>query len=395
MKKRVIFMIINMNVGGTERALLNMIAEMPKEKYDVTILMLEKYGGFLDSIPEWVHQKYLNGYNEIKDILSTPPKEVVKKHVRMGFILQGFRLLILFFLAKVFKKRSILFKYLLKDIPDFKNEYDTAIAYAGPMDFISYFVIHKINAKRKIQWIHFDVTKIGFNESFAKATYQRFDTLYVVSEEAKKKLINKVPILLDKTKVFLNIVSKNRVIKQSIGIGFNDTYNGIRILTVGRLSIEKGQDLAIKVLARLKKEGYKVRWYCIGEGKARKQYEQLIEQYNLRDSFILLGQRSNPYPYMEQCDIYVQPSRYEGYCITLIEARCLGKPIVTTNVNGANEQIIHGNTGLIVKIDDIEMTSALKKLIDNEKLRKKLIKNLYKESVHSTLNCNKHKLIEL
>src|SRR5690625_1055174 len=211
MKKKVLFMIINMNVGGTERALLNMVAEMPKNKYDITIFMLEEYGGFLGSIPVHVHKEYLSGYQNIKEIVHKPLRKVIKRFLKKGHLIKVFNFLIIFFMSKVTKNNSSLFKYILKDYPSLTNEYDVAIAYAGPMDFISYFVVHKINAKRKIQWIHFDVTKIGFNESFAKATYQRFDTLYVVSEEAKKKLINKVPILLDKTKVFLNIVSKNRV----------------------------------------------------------------------------------------------------------------------------------------------------------------------------------------
>src|SRR5690625_1577892 len=132
MKKKVIFMIINMNVGGTERALLNMIAEMPEEKYDITILMLEKYGGFLESIPSRVHLKCLDKYLDIKDILNKPPKEVVKDHLKKGFLMKGLSLFIIYFLSRVLNNKSILFKYLLKDIPSLTNEYDIAIAYAGP-----------------------------------------------------------------------------------------------------------------------------------------------------------------------------------------------------------------------------------------------------------------------
>src|SRR5690625_1093108 len=396
MKKKVIFMIINMNIGGTEKALLSMIDEMPKEKYDITILMLEKYGGFLESIPPRVRKKYLDGFCNMKDILNRPPKEVVKNHLKKGLIIKGLSLFIIYILSKVLNMKSILFKYLLKSIPNLKNKYDIAIAYAGPMDFISYFVIHKIKAVKKIQWIHFDVTKIGFHGKFAEKIYHQFDRLYVVSEEARMKLINKFPTLLDKTKVFFNIVSPNNIISQSKkGHGFNDNFSGIRILTVGRLSVEKGQDLAIKVLAKLRKEGYNVKWYCVGEGGARQQYEKLIDKYNLKDSFVLLGQSSNPYPYMKQCDIYVQPSRYEGYCITLMEAKYFVKPIVTTDVNGAREQIIDGETGLIVKIDKTELVHAIKKLIDDEMLKRRLEDNLSTDSVYSTVNReNLNRLIE-
>lgn len=385
-------MIINMNNGGTERALLNMIAEMPEEKYDITILMLEKYGGFLDFIPERVHREYVHGYSNIKDILNQPPRQVIKKLFAKNSIGSGLKLLFIYLMVKMFKNKGILFKYLLKNIPKFEDKYDIAIAYAGPMDFISYFVIHKIKADRKIQWIHFDVNKIGFNEKFAGDIYKHFDKLFAVSKEAKEKLLNKFPELINKTKVFYNIVSSKTIIDQSMkGNGFNDKYNGLRILTVGRLAPEKGQDIAIDALGMLRKEGYEVRWYCIGEGSARQQYETLIEQYNLKESFILLGKNANPYPYMNQCDIYVQPSRYEGFCITLLEAKSLVKPIVATDVNGVREQITDGETGLIVDIDKDKIVHAIKGIIKDNTLKKRLTNNLFKERFDSSVDCQYEK----
>ncbi len=100
MKKKVIFMIINMNVGGTERALLNMIEEMPEEKYDITILMLEKCGGFLDFIPKRVHQIFLNEYRDMKEILNGTSKEVVKDQFRNGMIIKGIILILIYLLLK-------------------------------------------------------------------------------------------------------------------------------------------------------------------------------------------------------------------------------------------------------------------------------------------------------
>ncbi|MDR7073362.1 glycosyltransferase [Fictibacillus barbaricus] len=386
MKKKILFMVINMNVGGTEKALLNMISEMPREEFDITILMLEKYGGFLDLIPKDVQVKYLEGYNKIKPILNKPPKTTAWNLINEGKVLNGLYLLILHFTSKLIKDRSIIFKYILKNIPDFKNDFDIAVAYAGPMDFISYFIVKKIKAKKKIQWIHFDITKIGFNKHFASKIYNKFDQIFVVSKEAKNKLINAVPTIKGKTDIFFNMVSKNEVFKQSKeGTGFNDNFEGERILTVGRLTNEKGQDLAIKVLVRLIKNGYNVRWYCLGEGSSRTEYEKLIAENNLQNNFILLGSNPNPYPFIDQCDIYVQPSRYEGYCISLIEARILKKPIVTTNVNGVNEQIKNGVTGLVVKIDENELYVAVSKLLKDHKLRNILCSNLLDESIKSSI----------
>jgi len=376
-------MIINMNVGGTERALLNMIAEMPEEKYSITILMLEKHGGFLEQIPTNVHKKYLDGYNNMKDILNKPPRKIVYDYVKKGSIIEGLTLFSIFLMAKVLRNKNILFQYLLKNTPDLKDEYDTAIAYAGPMDFISYFVLHKINAKRKIQWIHFDVMKIGFNRMFADKNYHYFDQIYVVSKEGQSKLVENLPHLSDKIEVFLNYVSPRKLFALAhSGTGFTDQFDGLRILTVGRLCKEKGQDLVIPVMEQLKRSGLNVRWYCIGDGSAKETYEKLIREYDVENDFILLGSKVNPYPYMKQCDIYVQPSRHEGYCITLAEAICFNKPILCTDFTGANEQIKDGETGMVVNFNAQEMVEALDKMIKDVQLRKKFIRNLQ----HNTNN---------
>jgi glycosyltransferase involved in cell wall biosynthesis len=301
MKKKILFMVINMNVGGTEKALLNMIDTMPEDKYDITVLMLEKYGGFINAIPERVNVEYLDGYRETKEILNNPPKTVVLNYLKDLRFIKAIYLMFLFLLSAIYKERSILFNSLLRDKKISQNEYDVAIAYAGPMDFISFFIAKKVNAKKKFQWIHFDVGKIHFNIHFASKMYPLFDKIFVVSDQAKEKLIELLPSIKNKTEKFQNIVDSSKVKKLAEeGVGFSDNFNGIKILTVGRLSKEKGQDLTIPVLAKLKKEGFNVRWYCIGEGAARKEYERMIAKLGLKKDFILLGSNPNPYPFMSQ-----------------------------------------------------------------------------------------------
>jgi glycosyltransferase involved in cell wall biosynthesis len=381
MKKKIIFMLINMNVGGTEKALLNMIDELPKEKFDITILLLENYGGFRDSIPHYVNVECLQGYNQIKNIINEPLHIIAFNFLKSGRLIKSLTFMYFYLITKITNERSQLFKYVLKDFQLDKNDYDIAVAYAGPMDFISYFVLHKIKAKKKIQWIHFDITKIGFNKSFAKKIYKKFEQVHVVSSEAKSKLIKVLPSIALKTDVFLNVVSPRTIFNQAKkGQGFKDEYNGLRILTVGRLAQEKGQDLAILALKKLIKDGFDVKWYCLGDGNMRREYEKLSSNNNLEDKFIFLGANPNPYPYLEQCDIYVQPSRYEGYCLTILEAKYFNKPIIATNVNGVREQVKDGETGIIVNIDENQIYLALKKLIKNKDLRNKLTCNLVKEN---------------
>ena len=373
-------MLINMNIGGTEKALLNMISEIPRDKYKITILMLEEYGGFLKEIPEDVKIKYVNKYKTIKTLLDIPLHINSWNEFKKGNVTKAINLLFLYLISKVFKERNLLYKYILKDHIVIPEKYDIAVAYAGPMDLISYFVIKKIKAKKKIQWIHFDIEKIGFNKHFAYKYYKRFDRIFAVSNEAKDKLVNTIPILNEKTSVFFNMVSPQIIHKKSKeGTGFKDNFDGVRILTVGRLTIEKGQDLAIAALARLIEEGFNVKWYCLGDGNSRKHYEKLVENYSLQDSFVFLGADPNPYTYIKQCNLYVQPSRYEGYCITLLEAKTLNKPIITTEVNGAKEQISNEKTGLIVGIDGYEIYQAVKRLLLDNKLQNEITENLRKE----------------
>ena len=383
--KKLIFMCINMNIGGTEKALLTMLNEMDSSKYDVTLLMLEEYGGFLNEIPNFVKVKYINEYKTIKPYINEPPKLLAKELIKNKKCLTGIFTLLNYSISKITNNMSYYYKYILRNTKNIEDDYDLAVAYAGPMDFITYFVLNKIKAKKKVQWIHFDITKIGFNKKFAEKNYKKFYKIFVVSEEGREKLINLIPALNNKVEVFFNIISCNLIENMSKNEkGFDDSFNGVRILTVGRLSKEKGQDLTINALARLKNDGYNIKWYCIGDGPEKDNYKQIIKNLNVENEYILLGSKLNPYPSMEQCDIYVQPSRHEGYCITLSEARCFDNPIVATNFTGANEQIKNGITGLVCDISEEGIYNSIKRLLDDKELYIRIKKNLSSEVVDST-----------
>lgn len=387
-------MLINMNMGGTEKALLTMVSELPIDKYDITILVMEKYGEFLNFIPDGVHVEYLYNYENIKEILNKPPQKSTFNLLKKGKFIKAFNIILLHLISKIARERTLFYKYILKDYPKVDKDYDIAVAYSGPMEFITYYVLNKIKAKKKIQWIHFDVTKIGFNRKFASKMYNKFDKIFVVSVEGKNKLIKILPNLKYKTQEFYNIISSNSVTKMvEEGSGFQDDFDGIRILTVGRLSKEKGQDLTIPVLVKLKQDGYNVRWYCIGDGSDRNKYEHTIKEYGIENDYILLGSNPNPYPYMKQCDIYVQSSRHEGYCITLAEARCFDNPIISTNFTGASEQITHERTGLIVECNEEQIYNAVKRLLDDASLRNMIKKNLQYETVDTTKEIKKFYII--
>ncbi|CUN71534.1 glycosyltransferase [Clostridium disporicum] len=395
--KKLLFMCINMNIGGTEKALLTMLNEIDDSKYDITLLMLEEYGGFLNEIPSFVKVKYVDEYKSIKPFVNEPPKILIKRLIKNKAYLTGLSTLLNYSISKITKNISYYYRYILKNVKKIDEEYDLAVAYAGPMDFITYFVLNKIKAKKKIQWIHFDITKIGFNRKFAERNYKKFDKIFVVSEEGKEKLIDLIPALNNKVEAFFNIISCNLIENMSKNEkSFDDLFDGVRILTVGRLSKEKGQELTINVLARLKNEGYKVRWYCIGDGPEKYNYRNRIKRLDIENDYILLGSKLNPYPFMKDCDIYVQPSKHEGYCITLGEARCFDNPIVTTNFTGANEQIKNEVTGLVCDISEEGVYKSVKRLLDDKKLYGEIMRNLKSDIVDSTSEVAKlYKVIEI
>lgn len=378
--KRVLFMISSMNIGGVEKSLLSLLSVIPKEKYDVTVLMLEKKGGFLKQLPSWVKIEEVDWFENIKPKIMQPPKKTIKEYFENRRYIKALTFVLSYVVSKKLKDRYVFYKEIFKGIPHNKNEYDIAIAYQGPTDIIDYYIVNRVTSEKKISWVHFDVFQHQINTKLYGKLYDQLDNIFVVSKEAQKHLIEKFPIVKSKTSVFFNLVLPdliNEMAKEKVE--FDNGYKGMKIVTVGRLSNEKGQDLAIKVLSMLRKEGYEVRWYCIGEGENRAYYETLICKYDLKKDFVLLGSTQNPYPYVHQSDIYVQTSRHEGYCLTLAEAKCLKKPIVTTNFTGAYEQIKDGYNGFVVECNEESLYNKIKYLLDQQGVRDGVTINLLGE----------------
>ena len=390
MKKKILFMVSSMNIGGVEKSLLSLLAVIPKEKYEITILTLDKKGGFLEYIPNNVKLIEAEWFKYIKPIIMDSPQNIIKRYIKNYEFLKIPSFIYSYFKSKKTNDRYIYYKHVLKSIPECKEKYDAAIAYAGPTEIIDAYISRKVKAEKKIAWVHFDISKHKINKKLYNNLYERFDKIFAVSNECKKKLDEIIPAVRNKSEVLLNIVSEDLINEMSeSNIDFDDNYKGIKIITVGRLSKEKGQDLAIKTLAKLKKDRYDVKWYCIGEGNSRHEFEQLIKEYNLENDFLLLGATSNPYPYIKSADIYVQTSRHEGYCLTLAEAKVLKKPIVTTNFIGAYEQIENNENGIIVSCNEDDLAEGIRKLIDNKEICNKFSDKLKKIKIDTTKEVNK------
>lgn len=369
--KKIFFLLSFMHVGGVEKSFLGLLSIIPPNKYEIHLGLLSMQGELLNHIPPHVHVHHINCYDKYKWIINRPPLEVIKEFCKQKQFFSAFIRLLLHIFYKLTSNSYYLYKWLLKDELTFPEKFDIAISYAGPSQSLDYYVCKKIKATEKYGWIHFDISQFGIDKGMTKKLYKAYKKIYIVSESAKKKFDEIFPEFKTKTEVFYNIISIEEIQKQAIsGPTFTDDFQGIRILTVGRLSYEKGQDIAISTLKHLIENAnstnkYNIRWYFIGDGKDRLEFEQLAKNLNISENVSFLGIQSNPYKFMKDCDIYVQPSRHEGYCITLAEAKCFDNPIIATNFTGAKEQLKSYSNSFICLGTPDSMADSIQNAISN------------------------------
>ena len=366
MRKKVLFMLSSMNIGGVEKSFLSLASRLSPEKYDITLLLLEKKGGFLESIPSYVKVEECQWFKEIKSTLMNSPYDIIKCYKEKGRYFKIIRFIFSYYMTKFTQNRLFYFKEMMKDVEKNINSYDIAIAYAGLTEIIDYYVINKIVAKKKITWMHFDPTKVNMNRKLYSFLYKKYNKIFAVSEEGREKLKSIFKESQGKMSTFKNILNPI-LIKKMAEEKIEDIKieeESLKIVTLGRLGKEKGQDLGIKALQLLKEKGLKVKWYFIGDGLARKDYEELVRNLKLEKEAIFLGNKINPYPYIKMADIYIQTSRHEGYCIALAEAKILNKKIVTTSFTGASEQLKDYGKAIICQAKEEEIYKGILELIN-------------------------------
>lgn len=340
MKKKVLFMLNDMNVGGTEKAFLNLVDTMSPEEYEVTLLLLRRWGGFMDAVPDWVKVETIENYDLLEREIMDPPLPIAKEYIKCGKLRRAMGIAWTHLWFKLTGDRAPYYRFVLRGTQKKREPYDVAVAFAGPTDVISVYLQEHIEAPTKVQWIHFDISKFHFNAETCRKLYPKFQHVFVVSEEARQALLRVLPEIEPITRTVPNVISAKLCRQQAEqGEGFTDGYTGTRIVTLGRLSGEKGQDIIPEVAAELAERGVDFRWYLVGDGKLRHTIEEKAAAQGVADRVVLLGTKTNPYPYLKDADLYVQTSVHEGFCITLGEAKVFDLPIVSTNCAGAHEQL--------------------------------------------------------
>ncbi|HDR3888940.1 TPA: glycosyltransferase [Bacillus cereus] len=379
MKKDVLFVINNLNCGGAEKSLISLLNTMDYSRYNVDLFLFKHEGLFLNKIPKKVN--VLEEPSEYQ-LFDMPIKAAIMKCLRQGRLDIALSRVCAGYIFKSEKNKARceqrVWRYLSKSLQNISKKYDVAIGYLEKNPV--YFCIDKVNANKKIGFIHTDYDKLGMDPNIDMGYFRSLDHIVTVSEECANVLKQRFSIYNDKIGVIHNIVSPSTINKMSQE-KVDLERKGVKLVSVGRLSHEKGFDLAIEACKNLVGDGYEIKWYIIGEGEGRGKLEKMIEENHLQNHFLLLGLKENPYPYIREADIYVQPSRFEGKSIAIDEAKILHKPIVVTNFSTAKDQIKNEENGLMIDMDAHSLSEGIKKLIHNEELRNKLIKNLSDEEL--------------
>ena len=385
-KKRLLFVINTLGRAGAENALLELLRRIDKERYEVSLYVLTGQGEMIDKLPTGV--KLLNKSFNPSSVLTGEGRKylletVLKASVRRGTILKDLPYMIKNGLEMLKRGKVLPEKLLWRVISDgalrSKKTYDLAVAYIEGA--AAYYVCDHVKARKKAAFIHIDYTEAGYTRSLDKDCYLKFDRIFGVSDEVADVFKKVYPELEDKTGVFHNLLDINGIReKAELGEGFTDGFDGIRLLTIGRLVAQKAFQVSIKACLLLKNSGKKIRWYVLGEGDERKKLETLIEKLGLKNDFILFGAVDNPYPYLKQADIYVHCSKFEGKSIAVQEAQILGKPIVVSDCSGNREQVIDGEDGVICDFNQRSIAKAVDGLIRNKEKRDFLAKNALKRN---------------
>ncbi|AWD67019.1 MULTISPECIES: glycosyltransferase [Priestia] len=391
MKKNLLFVIPSLSAGGGEKSLVNLLSQIDYNSYNVDLFLLNHNGIFMDYIPKEVKVLCLP---ESYHLFSLPFYQSIKKLLLKGKISLLFNRIMFALINKnnknISQKEQYGWKYISESLEKIDKKYDVAIGFLEKTS--TYFCIDKVDALKKIGWIHIDYDKLGMDPKFDIRYFRKLNNIITVSEECGNILKSRFPSERNKVRIMYNIVSPkliNKMAKQvKMGV-YDKKCNEIVILSIGRLHYQKGFELAIKACRKLVDKGFNIKWNIIGDGEERENLTKLIKINNLENHVILLGLKSNPYPYIKQADIYAQTSRFEGKSIAIDEAKILQKPIIVTNFSTARDQITDGVNGLIVDMNSIAISEGIEQLIKDFELKKTIISNLSKEELGTEEEINK------
>ena len=378
MKKKVFIFSHAMEIGGAERALLGLLTSFDYSKYEVDLFLMQHSGELMSLIPKQVNLlPEIPQYSAMMKPMVIALKQGQLKVVA-GRIIGKIK-------AKQFNKRmgfqdsfavfDYSHKYTKKYLPVIsKTQYDLAISFLMP----HYIVQEKVQAKKKIAWIHTDYSICNMDVESETAIWSKYDNIISISDDVTKAFLTKFPSLENKIVYIENILSKGFIDGQAdlIDVRNEMEISTVKLLSIGRFSEAKKFDEIPQIASIIKSKGIDFKWYIIGYGGEEELIRSKISEFGMEDTVIILGKKDNPYPYIKACDIYLQPSRYEGKAVTVHEALILNKPVIITDYPTAHSQLKDGFDGIIVPMDIEGSANEIARVIKDKELQHNLICNM-------------------
>lgn len=376
-KKRIFISMHYLELGGAEMSLIGLLQALDYSKYEVDLFIHRHQGELMQFIP-----KEVNLLPEISaySCIECPIIEVVSKGqfgVAWGRLRAKMRAR-RYLPQDASKPQYAIFQYVAQEIEPYlpmmeqNGEYDLAISFLQPHNY----VLSKVRAKKKACWIHTDYTKVEFDAEAELPVWAAYDHIISISPDVTKSFLQVFPSLKNKIVLIENILSSEFVRKRA---GEKDVSaempkkNGVvNVLSVGRFTDAKNYDNVPDICRRIREKGVDVHWSIIGFGNDA-LIRQRIQEAGMEEYVIILGKRTNPYPYMKACDIYAQPSRYEGKSVTVREAQMLCKPVVVTDYPTAKSQIQDGVDGVIVPMDNEGCANRMTAFIRNKTSQNQIV----------------------
>lgn len=375
-KPKILITMHYMELGGAESALLGLLQSVDPSRADVDVFIYAHRGELMEFIPK-DRVRLLPEKSAYASLESTYGEAL--RRGQWGMILGR---LIARYKGRKYSETltpeqrandisifPLVTKCCMPFLPSLKDlgEYDLAISFLQPHNI----VLEKLKAKRKVAWIHTDYSTVHVNADFELGIWSKYDKIAGISDDAVKSFLKTFSSLSDKTIVIENILSSDFVNRRAeIGglppeyLPYKDTHTFI-LCSVGRICRPKNYDNLPWMAAGLKKRGVKFHWFVVGPG-SHDTIDEDCRKLGVDDCVTFVGARSNPYPYIKNCTLYVQPSRYEGKSVTVREAQVLGRPVVITNYPTAHSQVIDGVDGVICPMENDAIADAIASLLQDE-----------------------------
>ena len=401
MRKRILIAIHYLEIGGAEISLIGLLQSLDYSKYDVDLFVYSHRGELMQFIP-----KEVNLLPEIPEYaqIERPMKDALKD----GY----WRIVLNRLIAKRrfarYKKSTnpvdngAVFGYVFDSVTpvlpslEYLGEYDLAISFLTPHNIVA----DKVKAKKKAAWIHTDYSMIDVDPGLELPVWSKFDHVVSISDQVTENFLGVFPSLKDKIVRIDNILSPKFVRERAEQIPPEvvdkemPKEDGVtNLLSVGRFCYAKNYDNVPDICRRIIESGVNVRWYLIGYGGDEPLIRSKITEAGMENHVIILGKKSNPYPYIKACDIYVQPSRYEGNSVTVREAQILCRPVVVTDYSTAMNQVKDGMDGVIVPMDNMACAEGIVKVISSSVLIKTISETLAKSDFGNVSEAEKFSVL--